>query len=133
MSTILVIDAEECIRYTFKYFLTEKGYEVHTAQNYEEALSLIKYYRYDLIFLDTLLEMRQCLEIIRTLKRANNCPIVVITAAPDDKDAITARAAGVYDYLPKPLLQEKLLQVTSVALRRKESDCRFSPGMVYAL
>ncbi len=133
MSTILVIDAEECIRYTVKYFLMEKGHEAHTAQNYEEALSLIKYYRYDLIFLDILLEMRQCLETIWTLKRANNCPIVVITASPDDKDAIAARTAGVSEYLPKPLTQERLLQVTGIALRRKESDCRVFRDMAYAL
>ena len=133
MSTILVIDAEESIRYTVKYFLTEKGYEVHTAQNYAEALSLTEYSTYDLIFLDTLLEMGQCLETIRTLKRANNCPIVVITASPDDKDAVAARGAGVFDYLAKPLTQEKLLQIVRSALRRKGSDGRVFRDMVYAM
>ncbi len=133
MTTILVIDAEECIRYTFKYFLTQKGYEVYTAQNYEEALSLTKYYGYDLIFLDAVWEMKQCIKIIRALKRASNCPIVVITASPDDKDAVAARAAGVFDYLPKPVTQKKLLQITGVALRQKGSDCRVFRDMAYAL
>ena len=115
--TILIIDAEECIRYTIKYFLREKGYEAHTAKNYEEALSLASIFSYDLIFFDTIWEMKQCLEIIRTLKRANHCPIAVITASPDDNDAVAARAAGVFDYFPKPLTQEKLLQITSIALQ----------------
>ena len=133
MSTILIIDPEECIRYTCKEFLQEKGYEVHTAQNYEEALPLIKRTNYDLLFFDAMYEIRQCLEIIRTLKRTNNCPIVVITASPDDNDAAAARAAGVYDYLPKPLTQERLLQTVRSALCRKGSDCRFFRDMAYAM
>ncbi len=36
---------------------------------------------------------------------------------PDDNDAVAARAAGVFDYFPKPLTQEKLLQITSIALQ----------------
>jgi len=48
-------------------------------------------------------------------------------------DAIAARAAGVSDYLPKPLTQERLLQVTGIALRRKGSDCRVFRDMAYAM
>ena len=38
---ILVVDDEESIRFTFRSFLTEEGYEIVTAKNYEEAVTLL--------------------------------------------------------------------------------------------
>lgn len=131
MSKILVIDAEEGIRYTFGYFLTEKCYEVHTAQNYEEALSLIKYFDYDLIFLDIICGMRECIEIMRTIRNTSDCQIIVTTGVPDSREAEEVLASGAFDYLPKPLRQEKLLQIVSMVFRHKELHNRFVPDMAY--
>ena len=38
---ILIIDDEESIRFTFESFLTDEGYEVTTAKDYDEDFSLI--------------------------------------------------------------------------------------------
>ena len=36
---ILVVDDEESIRYTFQHFLTEQGYTVSCAADYEEGIA----------------------------------------------------------------------------------------------
>ena len=52
---ILIVDDEESIRYTYRNFLEEAGYEVSTAENYEEALLLHKNYNFDLVYIDIIL------------------------------------------------------------------------------
>ena len=41
---ILVIDDEESIRFTFESFLTEEGYAVVTAGNYDDAMARISFW-----------------------------------------------------------------------------------------
>ncbi|MBI5186689.1 MAG: response regulator [Nitrospinae bacterium] len=49
---ILIIDDEKCIREPFRKFLTDDGYEVVTAINYQEAVDRIEESHFDLIFAD---------------------------------------------------------------------------------
>ena len=49
---ILIVDDEENIRLLFKKALGKKNYNVHTAQNAEDALQKIKKNKYLLIFSD---------------------------------------------------------------------------------
>ncbi len=39
---ILIVDDEESIRFTLECFLTEEGYEVVTAKNYDEPTEMIE-------------------------------------------------------------------------------------------
>ena len=70
-SKILVIDNEESIRYTFKSFLLDEGYEVLTARDYQEALSAIDTKGLDLIFADILLEGKTGIDVLRETKERN--------------------------------------------------------------
>ncbi len=38
MKSILIVDDEEILRFTFGEFLEEGGYEVQTAENYDDAM-----------------------------------------------------------------------------------------------
>lgn len=118
MSRILVIDDEEGIRYTFKSFLMDEGHDVETAQNYREALDKLSDRSYDLIFADIILEGRSGLEVLRVVReRSLLCPVIMITGEPNIESASEAVRLGAFDYIPKPVKQEKLLQVTRMALR----------------
>ncbi|MFH0726752.1 MAG: sigma 54-interacting transcriptional regulator [Pseudomonadota bacterium] len=115
---ILVIDDEEGIRYTFKSFLTDEGHDVETAQSYREALDKLSDRAYDLIFADIILEGRNGLEILRVVReRSLLCPVIMITGEPNIETASEAVRLGAFDYIPKPVKQEKLLHVTRMALR----------------
>ncbi|HHT9108834.1 MAG TPA: sigma-54 dependent transcriptional regulator [Candidatus Wunengus sp. YC63] len=119
-SKILVIDDEESIRYTFKSFLLDEGYEVLTAQGYQEALSAIDTAELDLIFADILLGGKTGLEVLREVKERNlRCPVVMITGDPDIDSASEALRLGAFDYIPKPIKQDTLLRITKIALKHK--------------
>ncbi len=117
---ILVIDDEENIRFTFESFLLDEGYDVATAEDYQEALAKIDESNFDVIFADIVLDDKDGIEILRYIKNKNLiCPVIMITGAPDIGTASDALRLGAFDYISKPVLQETLLRVTKVALRHK--------------
>lgn len=120
MVKILIVDDEEGIRFTFENFLTEKGYEVKTAVDYNGAFDKIDKTEFDLIFLDIILEGKTGIDVLREIKGRNiQCPVIMITGSPDIDTASDALRLGAFDYIPKPLRQDTLLRVTNIALQHK--------------
>ncbi|RJQ45028.1 MAG: response regulator [Nitrospiraceae bacterium] len=117
---ILVIDDEESIRFTFENFLSDEGYSVETAQNFDEALSKISASDYDVVFADIILGNRTGIDILKEIrKRKNNCPVIMITGYPNVETASEAVRRGAFDYIPKPVRQATLLHVAQMALKHK--------------
>jgi len=117
---ILVVDDEKGIRLTFKSFLTEKDYEVMTAEDYASALEVISRNNLDLIFVDIILGGHTGIDILREVKsRGLRCLVIIITGEPNIETASESVRLGAYDYIPKPIRKEALLRITSVALKQK--------------
>ena len=119
-SHILVIDDEESLRFTLKTFLQDEGYMVSTAASFPEAEELLKQSAFDLIFLDIQLGRHSGLDLLKIVReKFANCPVVMITGAPDVATAAEAVRHGAFDYIPKPIRQETLLRVAKMALKHK--------------
>ena len=117
---ILVVDDEESIRFTFDAFLTDAGYRVDTAPSLKEALTLAEATTYDAVFLDILLGRESGMQMLRYVRETNpNCPVVMITGAPEIATAAEAVRLGAFDYLTKPVHQDELLRIARRALERK--------------
>jgi two-component system response regulator HydG len=117
---ILVVDDEESIRFTFSAFLSDAGYDVSTAAERDEALTLLSSETFDLIFMDVILPGCSGLDFLKEIKEARPlCPVVIITGAPSVDTASEAVRLGVYDYVMKPIRQNTLLRITGMALRHK--------------
>jgi len=117
---ILIIDDEVNICYTFDTFLSEEGYHVETAMNYNEALAKIDKISFDLIVADIILDGKTGIDLLKVIKQRNlNCPVVMITGAPTMETAMEAVRLGAYDYIPKPVDQGILLSIARTALRYK--------------
>ena len=119
-ATILVIDDEESIRFTFREFLTEEGHTVFCAETYEEAVRIIENKDPDLIFVDIILGRHSGIDILKKAKEANPIsPVIMITGQPNIATAADSVRLGAFDYLSKPILQQTLLRVTKIALAHK--------------
>lgn len=119
-SHILVIDDEESLRFTLETFLQDEGFLVSTAASFPEAEELLKQSVFDLIFLDIQLGRHSGLELLKFVRENfANCPVVMITGAPDVATAAEAVRHGAFDYIPKPIRQETLLRVAQMALKHK--------------
>lgn len=117
---ILVVDDEESIRFTFDAFLSDVGYRIDTASSLKEALALAEETAYDTVFIDILLGRESGMELLRFMRERNpNCPVVMVTGAPELATAAEAVRLGAFDYVTKPLHQQDLLRIASRALERK--------------
>ncbi len=118
---VLIVDDEQSLCYTFECFLTEAGYSVEVAYNYEEALEKVSQRNFDVIFADILLGKKTGLDFLRTLKNKNiTCPVIIITGYPAVNTASESVRLGAFDYITKPVEKETLLHITRKALEFRE-------------
>lgn len=119
---ILIVDDEESIRFTFDAFLSDEGYRVHVAASRQEATALLEDQRFDAIFLDILLGRESGMEILQVSRKLNpNCPVIMVTGAPEVSTAAEAVRLGAFDYITKPVHQDELLRLAKIAVDHKRA------------
>lgn len=118
--TVLVVDDDPKIRTLLRRSLEAGGYLVREASNGEGVLQALSSYSPDLVTLDLNLGPEDGLDIAREIRRANDVPLIMVTAKDDVIDRIVGLEIGADDYLTKPFhVREVLARVRSV-LRRVE-------------
>ncbi len=100
----LIVDDEEGIRKTLGMVLSEKGYQVFTAEDGQSGLKIIEEAGPEILILDIRLPGMDGLEVLRTL-RAQRVPIsvIMITAFQDMETTVQAMKLGAYEYIHKPI------------------------------
>ena len=116
---LLIVDDDERIRSLLQQFLVQNDYLVSTAENAEQARTLLSAIEFDLIILDVMMPGQDGISFtaeLRTLQ--NNTPILLLTARGETEDRIKGLEAGADDYLPKPFEPKELLLRINAILRR---------------
>jgi CheY-like chemotaxis protein/two-component sensor histidine kinase len=119
MKRILVIDDEQDIRQMFQVLLSGKNYEVRTAANGWEGLSLMEAERPDLVILDIAMPVMngyQFLEKVRGDRRTKDIPVIAISGADTDLDRL--KELGMDEFLSKPFSGTVLLATVRRLLPR---------------
>ncbi|MEF2966892.1 response regulator transcription factor [Paenibacillus sp. M1] len=120
-STILVIDDDEKITSMLRRGLAFEGYEVHTARNGAEGLSMVIAADPDLIILDVMMPQIDGFEVCRRLREGGSTvPVLMLTAKDEVENRVKGLDIGADDYLVKPFALEELLARVRALLRRKE-------------
>lgn len=117
---ILVVDDEKIIVKGIRFSLEQEGYEIDSAYDGEEALSLAKNNQYDLIILDVMLPKKDGLEVCRTIRGFSRVPIIMLTAKGEDMDKILGLEFGADDYMTKPFnILELKARIKAIIRRNK--------------
>ena len=118
---VLVIDDDAVVGRSFDRVLSEKGYEVSTALNGEEALDSIESTEFDVVFTDIKMPGMDGLEVAERIKaRCPWTPVVVITGYGTEENEARASVLGVSGFVHKPLTPEIIESVTLKALDKTE-------------
>ncbi|HZX47786.1 MAG TPA: response regulator [Nitrospirota bacterium] len=120
--TILVVDDDEDILELIERHLSNRGYEVLTAYDGEQAISLLDQLMFDLVITDLKMPKLDGMEVLRKAKEKDpNIEVVILTGHGTMDSVVEAlRDGGAFDYLQKPLHNIKQLSfVTKKALERK--------------
>src|ERR1700722_13962239 len=112
VKTLLVIDDEESVRYSFRSIFSVAETEVVTAASGLEGLEKVREKNPEVVVVDLQLPDRSGLEVFAEIQAiAPKKPVIFITAHGTTQTAIEAMKRGAFDYLVKPLDLERLSQV----------------------
>ncbi|MFN9321051.1 MAG: sigma-54-dependent transcriptional regulator [Chitinophagales bacterium] len=120
MARILVIDDEKSIRNSLKEILEFEGYDVHSAGNGIEGMSMIKDDDYDLVICDIKMPKMDGKELLSKVQSFEAPPKFIMISGHGNVDtAIESVKMGAFDYIPKPPDMNKLLITVKNALENK--------------
>ncbi|NQD93930.1 response regulator, partial [Pseudomonas sp. CrR25] len=109
--TVLVVEDNAINQLVTRGMLLKLGYQVRTADNGAEALDLLRREAVDAILLDCQMPVMDGFATCRALRGFPDCaelPVLAITAHSHSGDRERCLAAGMSDYLAKPVKFEEL-------------------------
>ncbi|HEY4156637.1 MAG TPA: sigma-54 dependent transcriptional regulator [Polyangiaceae bacterium] len=118
---ILVVDDEPNLRRVLSAQLERDGYDVHTAEDGEQALQILRDNHLDLVITDLRMPKIDGMELLRqAVAMDEDLPVVMITAHGTVDNAVEALKTGAFDYLTKPFDQAEVRAIVRKALRTRD-------------
>jgi CheY-like chemotaxis protein len=118
--SILVVDDNPENLKLMQAILASSAYEIRTARDGVETLTMLEHYQPDVLLLDLQLPGLDGLTIARRLKSdpaRRHIPIIAVTAYAMKGDEAKAMSAGCDGYLTKPVDKRALRELVAKLLR----------------
>ncbi len=121
----MIVEDEPAIQKLIAINLEQAGYVPIYADNAEQAIQSIQAELPDLVLLDWMLPGMPGVDLARLLrsnKRTQLIPIIMLTARTDESDKIMGLEIGADDYVTKPFSPKELIARIKAVLRRRAPD-----------
>ncbi len=116
-STILIVDDEEDVHYSFRRFLAPLQCSILKAMSGEEAVEVLETAIPDLILMDIKMGGMDGLTTLEMITQKNiQIPVIIMTAYSTTTSAIEATRLGAFDYIIKPFDPPQVMEVIQQAL-----------------
>jgi len=110
LSKLLLLEDDPNLSKTLIKYLSLHGYEVDWAKNGDEAVDLSYEHRYDLYLFDINVPLMNGVDLLSSLRKAEDfTPAIIISAQVDVGSVTKGFMAGADDYVKKPFDPEELL------------------------
>ena len=116
---ILIVEDEVRAAAYLRQGLSEAGFSVEVAHDGVEGEHLALTQAFDLLILDVMLPGRSGWEILASVRRMSQTPVLFLTARDRVEDRVRGLEAGADDYLVKPFAFSELLARVRTLLRRR--------------
>lgn len=122
MATVLLVEDEIDLRDNIEIVLAHAGYEVLTAGDGREALTVIEASPPDVVVSDISMPVMTGMQLLarvrQTMPGLADMPFIFLTALGDKEHVIDGREAGADDYLTKPVDFQVLTAIIAARLAR---------------
>lgn len=121
---ILVVDDEIGIRELLSEILFDEGYQVHLAENAEQARAFRNECEPDLVLLDIWMPDTDGVTLLKEWVDQDllTMPVVMMSGHGTIETAVEATRIGAVDFLEKPIALQKLLSAIAKAIRGEMSS-----------
>ena len=121
LKKILWVDDEIDLLRPHLRLLEQKGYQVDTAANGEDAIELVKNKDYDLVFLDEMMPGLGGLQTLSAMKDISpTLPVVMVTKSEAESLMEDAIGSKITDYLVKPVNPSQILMACKKIFESKK-------------
>ena len=118
---ILIVEDEKNIADLIAAILKANDFDVLFAATAAEACSMTSSYCPDLVMLDLGLPDYDGIQVIQSVRKWSQVPIIVVSARYSEKDKIDSFEQGADDYITKPFGTAELLARIRVALKHSRA------------
>ena len=105
---ILIVDDDKRLRELLEEYLTEKNYKIYLCDDFSSGKEIIEYFIFDLIIIDRMMPSGDGLNLVNTIKKKSNTPVILLTAMGEAENKIKGLKIGADDYVSKPFEPEEL-------------------------
>ena len=114
---VLIVEDEQSISNFISMILQASGFDTIVVRTGEEALTMVSSHCPDLIILDLGLPDMDGMEVLKSVRKWSNLPVVVVSARNHEHDKVEALDYGADDYVTKPFGAKELKARIRSALR----------------
>jgi len=115
---ILIVDDENDLRTLLSHVLTNAGYEIKSASDGEEAISMLSKYKFDLTLLDIQMPNVNGIQVLKFIKQHSpTTKAIMLTGYADLKNAMEAKEFGACDFIGKPYKLDDILSTIERILK----------------
>ena len=118
MKKILIIDDDKKLTDLLEEFLGENKFKTKSIHESVGALNEVDRFIPDLIILDITLPEMDGFQVLRTIRKEHETPVIMLTARGEISDRVVGLDLGADDYMPKPFEPRELLARINSILRR---------------
>jgi EAL domain-containing protein (putative c-di-GMP-specific phosphodiesterase class I) len=114
---VLLVDDDQAVRKMMQKVLTKAGLNVHAVERAREALEILKRgRRFEAIVTDLMMPEMDGMQLLRFVRQLDlEVPMIIVTGNPTLESAIMAMEYGGFRYLPKPVENQRLVEVVREA------------------
>lgn len=116
--TILIVDDEKEIRELLRLYVEKEGFQVIQAENGIIALEKARSMPISLAVVDIMMPELDGYQLIKSLRKRENLPIIVVSAKTESHEKILGLDLGADDYVTKPFDPLEVVARIKAQLRR---------------
>ena len=123
MVKILVVEDDKALNGFVSACLRDKGYEVKSCYDGEDALRALEEASFSLVISDIMLPKKDGFELAEVLRQTDKTTPIIFMSAKDDKPSqMYGYKLGIDDYVTKPFDVDVLMMKIAVLLRRAKIE-----------
>jgi len=131
--SLLIIDDDRMVREILERALSQRGFEVRTAQDGPTGVTIAREQPVDVVLLDWVMPGMDGIQVLNLLKhgeKTRHIPVFMLTGREDEEDIARAISQGSDDYIIKPFntsdidrtIRDKLKKLGKAAAGKKKTS-----------